>query len=588
MSRLWKHSYWLRSLATSSRTKNARPHCRRRLEIEALDRRELLTGDFLPAVSYPVESEPLGVAVGDVNEDGRADLAVSNTSGNSVSILLGTGTGTFGPSTNVPAGLSPLSLLLADLNTDGHLDLVTTNYVPTAATVSVMLGAGNGTFGAPTSVAVGDNPLAIRLGDFNGDGRPDLAVANQFSNSVSVLMGNGDGTFGARYDTPVGSEPFALAVADLNDDGFADLAVTDNDNDRVWVLLGLGDGMFSPATRYSVGDQPRGVAIADLNNDGYLDLAVPNSYSHSVSILLGIGGGAFGSSSNYSAGPYGDESPWGTAIADFDGDGKLDVAVANWGGNDIGVLHGNGLGGFAPGVTYPLSPRPQSLAVGDFNGDGRPDVAAPAAYENRVWVLLNANNSGTNASPSPLTDIDGTPNRVADGAFNGTPVGVKAFATDPNNDTLTYTLVNNGGGLFAIHPSTGVITVGDGSLLDYDVTTSYTVTVQVSDGHGGVSSADFNIDVTPAPVPHQFARLRVEIQQLAAAGNLNNGNANSLFAKLKNAEASYSHGNLTTATNQLNAFVNEVNALLKAKKLSPGTAGHLLLRASTLLASLNP
>jgi len=178
------------------------------------------------------------VAIGDLNGDGKPDLAVANESGGSVSVLLGNGDGTFGAKSDYGAGSLPSSVAIGDLNGDGKPDLAVAN--ESDGTVSVLLGNGNGTFGAKSDYATGRNPYSVAIGDLNGDGKPDLAVANFLPNTVSVLLGNGDGTFGAKSGYGTGNGPFSVAIGDLNGDGKPDLAVANYISNTVSVLVNAG------------------------------------------------------------------------------------------------------------------------------------------------------------------------------------------------------------------------------------------------------------------------------------------------------------------------------------------------------------
>jgi hypothetical protein len=168
---------------------------------------------------------PGWVAIGDLNEDGKPDLAVTNYDANTVSIIPGHGDGTFGAKTDLATGASPLGLAIADLDADGHLDLALAN--SGSGTVSVRLGHGDGTFSAAPDLVVGSGPYSVAIGDLNGDGRPDIAAVNSDGHSVSVLLGNGDGTFTTENEYPLGATPTTVAIADLNGDSKLDLAVSD-------------------------------------------------------------------------------------------------------------------------------------------------------------------------------------------------------------------------------------------------------------------------------------------------------------------------------------------------------------------------
>src|SRR5947208_5180350 len=170
---------------------------------------------------------------------------------------------------------------------------------------------------------VGSYPASVAIADFNGDGRPDLSVANQASGSISILLGSGDGTFETLTPVAVGSSPTSLAVADLNQDGRADLAIACHTSPGlVAVLLGNGDGTFGTRTDVPVGDGPVSAAVADLNADGHLDLVIGGAL---VSVVLGNGDGTFGGRHDVA----GVTSVQSVAIADFSGDGRPDLAIAN-------------------------------------------------------------------------------------------------------------------------------------------------------------------------------------------------------------------------------------------------------------------
>src|SRR5438132_4232718 len=199
------------------------------------------------------------------------------------------------------------------------------------------------TFATATNFGLGTTPLSVAVGDFNGDGKQDLAVANDGSNNVSVLLGNGAGSFSAAANFKVGSGPFSVAVGDFNGDGKQDLAVANDGSNNVSVLLSNGAGSFSAATNFGVGFNPNSVAVGDFNGDGKQDLAVANFSSDNVSILLGDGTGNFGAATNFGVG----SNPRSVAIADFNGDGKQDLATGNQSASNVSILLGNGAGGFS-------------------------------------------------------------------------------------------------------------------------------------------------------------------------------------------------------------------------------------------------
>ena len=340
---------------------------------------------FQPAAPFHTGAQPFFVASGDFNRDGILDLAVTNFTDGTVSVLLGNGDGTFQPQQTYGAGASPIGIVVADFNGDGFPDLVVANDVQ-SGTVSVLLGNGDGTFQAPQQYSAGRLAYGIAVADFNGDGLPDVVVTNASgTGTVSVLLGNGDGTFQLPQQFSVGVQPIGVAVADFNGDGIADLAVTNESiPGTVSVLLGNGDGTFKPQQTYPVGIFPYGIAVADFNGDGIADLAVTNFNDADVSVLLGKGDGTFQPQQTYPVG----NSPHNIAIADFNGDGIADLAVGDGLGGTASVLLGKGDGTFQPQQTYGAGSGPLGIAAADFNGDGVPDIAAVDNSANTVSILL--------------------------------------------------------------------------------------------------------------------------------------------------------------------------------------------------------
>ncbi|HEY9691428.1 MAG TPA: FG-GAP-like repeat-containing protein [Oculatellaceae cyanobacterium] len=482
------------------------------------------TGGFGAATNYVAGTNPRSVTVGDFNRDGKLDLATANYASNTVSVLLGNGTGGFGAATTFAvAGSIPSSVTVGDFNRDGFQDLATANNG--SNTVSVLLGNGTGGFGAATTFAVaGNNPDSVTVGDFNRDGFQDLATANVFSNNVSVLLGNGTGGFGAATTLAAGITPISVTVGDFNRDGKQDLASANYHSNNVSILtnttpiitvsagstpseagtdggftltldapapaggatinfnltgssatfgtdytldagfnitavtantftiaagattatllvkpiddsvydpnenvqLNLQSGsdyilgsnttaLFSPASNLAVGSNPVSVTVGDFNRDGFLDLASANFGSNNVSVLLGNGTGGFGAASTFAvAGSL----SYSVTVGDFNRDGFQDLASANANSNNVSVLLGNSTGGFGAATNYAVAGySPRSVTVGDFNGDGFQDLASANYGSNNVSVLLG---NGTGGFGAATTLAAGTnPFSVTVGDFNG-------------------------------------------------------------------------------------------------------------------------------------------------------------------------
>ena len=315
----------------------------------------------------------------------------------------------------ITVGSFPRAIAVGDFTGDGKLDLAVANAGSNSLTI--LLGNGNGTFtpvaSSPNTGGVSDS---IAVGDFNGDGKLDLAVLNAGEENVTILLGNGDGTFTPASSSPsTGPAPYSIVMGDFNGEGILDFALANAGSNNLTILLGNGDGTFTPAASPTTGTDPLAVAVGDFNGDGKLDLAVANGDSDTVTILLGNGDGTF---TPAAASPATGVLPMAIVAGDFNGDGKLDLAVAN-DSSTLTILLGNGDGTFTPAAASPATGVwPIAIAVGDFDGDGKLDLAVVNVNNNNLTILLgNGDGTFTPAATSPSTGTG--PMAVAVGDFNG-------------------------------------------------------------------------------------------------------------------------------------------------------------------------
>jgi hypothetical protein len=405
---------------------------------------------FETRASFPVggDNAPYSVAVGDFNGDGILDVAeVNELPAGSVEILLGNGNGTFRLAATYAVGVQPYYATTASLRNNGILDLVVGDSL--SDNVWVMLGNGDGTFQSPVAYPTGGRPVHVSTWRFDGRNLDILALTGNgaYCNCIEVLPGAGDGTFGAAIDTPVpyNINGLAIATGDFNNDGKLDVAVSGGEgiSSQVDILLGNGDGTFTADGYYSVGGTPQSIATGYFTRDKTkLDLAVANEAGSSLSVLLGNGDGTFQPSVYYDT-PY----PLWVIADDLDGDGNVDLAASNAGlaGHlqefppGVSVFKGNGDGTFQAGAFYFAGSRFDGnyVVAGDFNGDHKPDLVDVNSDGQAIITLLN---SGV-ASFSPTT-----------------PLTFKAQAVGTTSSPQTVTLTNTGTAelkIQAIKASTG-------------------------------------------------------------------------------------------------------------------------------------
>ena len=424
------------------------------------------------------------VAIADLNRDGKPDLAVANfcqtgsdgnsdcNAGGAVSVLLGNGDGTFQPSvTYSSGGTAASSVAIADVNGDGFPDLLVANQCLTPTNcangvVGVLLGNGDGTFRSPVTYAAGNGAQSVAVADLNGDGHPDLAVAdeclsaNSCSNGgVSILLGYGNGTFQASttYNSG-GQDALSIAIKDLDADSIPDVIVANQcfskfncNNGGVSVLLGNGNGTLRSSTSYSSGGYAAlSIVVADVNRDGRPDVLATSLCSDSnncvdgvIGVLVGKGDGTLKPPVTYSSNGYGASS---VAVGDMNGDGVSDLVVdnicktsSNCAKGGISLLAGNGDGTFQPPLLYSSGGNDAtSVAIADLNGDNKLDIVTANDCITRndcngiVAILLNSSLLKT------TTTLSSAPNPSGVGQSVTLTATTSSTSSIPDGELVTF------------------------------------------------------------------------------------------------------------------------------------------------------
>ncbi len=478
----------------------------------------LTTADFVAKIDFTTGTRPQSVAIGDLDGDGKPDLAVANNSSGTVSVFRNTSSSgsiaasSFAAKVDFTAGSSPISVAISDLDGDGKPDLATAN--ANSSNVSVFRNtstADSVSFATKVDFSTGSNPTSVAIGDVDGDGKPDLAVANNGSNSVSVLRNTGTAagsvSFAAKTDFTTGSAPRSVAIGDVDGDGKPDLAVANFDINTVSVLrntsTAAGTVSFAAKVDFTTGDSPRSVVIGDLDGDGKLDLAVANNPSNSSSMSVlrntgtAVGTVSFAAKTDFPTG----NSPRSVAIGDLDGDGKPDLATANANSNNVSVLRNTGSSGtvsFAAKTDFTTGDFPLSVAIGDLDGDGKPDLAAANFLSASVSVLLNTGVLTVTGTPAAFTACTGTASAEQSFTVSGihltanvtitAPSGFEVSTTSGAGFGSSLTLTQSGGNVasttifvrmaaLTASPTAGNVTVASTGATTRNVAVSGTVSV---------------------------------------------------------------------------------------------------------------
>ncbi len=387
--------------------------------------------------------------VGDFDNDGRIDLGINGRSRqDSLATFLGSREGLRGIATT-------------DINGDGRLDIVAINH--DNSHVKRLLGDGRGGFDRLPDLLVGPGPVDLLTSDFDGDGLTDFLTVNRSGRSISVMMSDGSGSY-SRQDIPVGRLPIEAKLAKVTGDEFDDLLVIDAQLNALFVLAGDATGSFADSHLIPLGDRPGSLEVADIDGDGNLDVVIALPESNRLMILSGDGAGHLNDPIYVSL----PSTPGKLAAEDLNGDGRIDLAVTLPDAGEVALLFGMGQRRFTQPQRIRVGERPDSILIADANGDGRRDVLVTNSGDNTASVILNR------FDPDKVYHYD-------------------ALAIDPDDDPVTYSIVEGPGGMI-LDPQTGEIRWAPTG----DQVGSNRVVIEANDGRGGIATQEFTISVEPA------------------------------------------------------------------------------------------
>jgi len=430
------------------------------------------TINFASKTDFTTGTYPFRVAASDLNNDGKTDVVVVNQNANTVSVYKSTsttGSVSFAAKVDFATGNKPSGLAIADINGDGKPDIIAGNY--NSNTVSVLLNTGSGgtiAFATKVDFATGAAPYGIAVTDVDKDGRPDIVAANANSNTVSVLRNTStlsSVSFASRVDFAVAAYPMSLVVLDLEEDGKPDIAVINQVTQTISLLRNTSSqGSISFTARIDVTAAGSPVAGGDIDGDGKADLIISNPTATAYEVLRNAstpGVFNFGFGNGASLNPAGVTA---LTLNDFNGDGKIDLGIGSDGNNAITIIRNNSIPGtFQYGAKTMLTPgsSPQGITNGDIDGDGKPDLLVVNAGSNTVSVFRN-----TTTPPPPPVITSVAPLSAAQGA---------AMTITGSNfiDVADVKLGGTSAASFTVLSSTTIsVTVGSGSSGSISVTTT--------------------------------------------------------------------------------------------------------------------
>lgn len=485
---------------------------------------------------FTAGTQPYGLALADLDGDGKTDATVVNNGGvgaGTVSLFRNTsslgvlGSGAFSTKADLSPSTNPHSVAIGDLDGDGKPDLVISNLSSNSVSVFKNISAAGtltpASFATKVDFATNSAPRCVAIGDLDGDGKPDIATANNGSASLSILKNVGvqgviDGSsFLAKVDLPIGNNPWSIAIGDIDGDGKLDLAIANQLSNTVSVMRNIGvvgsitTSSFSAKVDFITGTSPQGISIGDLDGDNKPDMAVANAQSNNISVFKNTsvaGTISFLGKSDFS----GLGAPYTIAMGDLDGDGKPELATANNGGNSFSIFKNSTTLGTINSASFAktdfnINTNSIYIAIADLDGDGRPDIATSDQSLGSLSVMRNQIGDPRIATFAPPAGAVGTTVTISGANFSTTPANnlVKFAGTTATVTASTATSITATVPVGAI---TGTITVTVGGLTATSAS-SFTVNTVSSPTIAGfsptngligatVSITGTNFDLTPA------------------------------------------------------------------------------------------
>ncbi len=555
---------------------------------------------FASKVDFTAGAAPYTVAVGDLDGDGKPDVAVANEGSGMLSIFRNTsttGSCDFATKADFATGVSPRGVAVGDVDGDGKPDVVVTNNGGT--TISVY--RNTSTIGAITldpkvDFAMGNGPNTVAIGDVDGDGKADLVVASEFSSGmISIFRNTGNvGTisFAAKVDSLTGSGPWGVAIGDLDGDGKPDIVNANAGNNTISVFRNTSTGgsiSLDPKVDFATGSYPLGVAIGDVDADGKPDVVVTNYSGATVSVFRNTstsGSISLDVKADFATGSV----PAGVALGDMDGDGKADIATANYSSSTVSVLRNtssSGTIGLAGKVDFATGSAPVGVVISDMDGDGKPDLAATNQGSSTVSVLRNTSLSGRALDSLALVDLydstggDNWTNKTNWKTSN--PIDTWYGVTLSGNRVYSISLLNNN--LAGILPAS----IGNlSSLYELDLWTNHLIgNIPSTIGNmQGLNQLNLASNQITGSIPPEIGNL-TNLMSINLVSNLLSGSIPVEFGNLSNLEYLYLRRNALSGSipsslgnasnlkvlglgyNQLSGFIpSEIGNLVKLEMLN--------------------